>query len=122
MKYNIILFTLLGVIMGSFAAWAQEEEPDLTTTINEMRLRAEDEEGAVRVIMQPLTVQAVSYCTPAEQARQRVRDLRGTKEPLIGDVTVEAGHGDITIEDNSGTIDTSVNVQLLNPGHERKCF
>lgn len=121
MKSPLLLIIFLGIAMATQLA-AEEEEPDLTQTINEMRLRAEDEEGAVRVITQPLTVQEVSHCTPVEQVRQRIRDLRGTKDPLIGDVTVEAGHGDITIEDNSGTIDSSVNVQLINPGNERKCF
>ena len=96
-------------------------DPALLDAIHQLRVKQAEEEGSViRVIQQPVMLQTQQVCSPAEQVRQRMRDLGAVKERTVGDVTVEAGHGEVTVDGNSGTIDNSVNVQVVNP-NERIC-
>lgn len=114
-----------GALLISSAALAVEPNPhedELLEAIHQTRMRQEEEENAVRVIQQPVTVVNDVACSPVEQARQRIRDLGAKDGTKIGNVTVEAGHGEVTVNDNHGEINNSVNVQVNTPNENRKCF
>ncbi|QQR79609.1 MAG: hypothetical protein IPJ69_09650 [Deltaproteobacteria bacterium] len=118
------LLSLISLILLSSTLLAVEpdlHDPQMLQAITNMRQRQEGEEGStVRVIQQPIVTRVEQGCTLSEQARQRIRDL-GSEKHTIGNVNVEAGHGEVTIDGNSGTINNSVNVQVVN-NNDRKCF
>lgn len=95
--------------------------PPMLHTITELRMKQEQEENSViRVIQQPVMLQTEQVCSPVEQARQRIREVGRSEEKFAGTVTVEAGHGEVAIDNNSGTVNNDVNVQVVNP-NERLC-
>ncbi len=120
--------SLLMRLLVSATALAVEpnpQTPELREGLTQMRQRQQAEEGGtvVRMIQQPLVVQTDQACSPAERARQRIRDLGGSQTKVSGSVNVEAGHGEVKVDDNHGSINNSVNVQINAPGgNERKCF
>src|SRR3989338_10484901 len=112
-------------VLISSTVLAVEPNPNDEATldaIHQMRVRQESEENVVRVIQQPVTVVNQTACSPAEMARQRLRDLGAKEKTKIGDITVEAGHGEVAVTDNHGQIDNSVNVQMNTPNEDRKCY
>lgn len=120
-KMVVLLIARLLLSATALAMEPNPHEEELLNAIHEMRVKQEGEEGSVqRVIQQPVMLQTQMVCSPVEQARQRMRDLAAVKEKTVGDVTVNAGHGEVTIDGNSGTIENNVNVQVMNP-NERIC-
>lgn len=118
----LILAVRILLSASALAAEPNPHEAELLEAIHQTRMRQEEEENAVRVIQQPVTVVNDVACSPVEQARQRIRDLGAKDGTKIGDVTVEAGHGEVTVNDNHGDINNSVNVQINTPNENRKCF
>lgn len=121
---KITLLTLLSLFVMSTSSQAVEpdlHDTDMLQAITNLRQKQENEENnPVRVIQQPITTRIISECTPSEQARQRLRDL-GTEHKRIGVVNIDAGHGEVRIDGNSGQINNSVNVEVVN-ANDRKCF
>ena len=122
-RQRIVLFA--GSLLISSTALAVEpnpQNPELMNAISQMREKQEAEEGNVqRIIQQPVMLQTMQVCSPAEQARQRIKDVGTEEEKQIGTVTVEAGHGEVNVTDNHGEINNSVNVQVVNQ-NERSCL
>ncbi len=116
----LLLVVRLLLSTSALAVDPPHQDEEILNTLHQMRLRQEEEENVVRVIQQPVVTQVRQVCSPVEQARQRLRDLAASKTRNIGDVTIEAGHGEVTVDGNSGTIDNSVNVQVVNP-NDRFC-
>lgn len=121
MSRGIILIILL-FSATLMAADPPGKGPSRLEQLTQMRLKQEDEESVVRIITQPVQIQQANFCLPVEQARQRIRDLGKSERTFSGDVTVDAGHEEVSIDGNSGDIDNSVNVQIVNPGDDRQCF
>lgn len=117
-----MLMAHLLVSAAALAAEPNPHDPALADAVSQMRQRQEQEEGSViRVIQQPVMLQTSQVCSPVEQARQRIKDVGGKEGKAIGTVSVEAGHGEVAIDGNSGTVDNSVSVQVVNP-NERSCL
>jgi hypothetical protein len=115
---------LLIVMVSSIAAEAANppgKGPSLLEAVNHMRLRQEGEENNSIRVIQPASMQLEEACSPVQQSRQRIRDLVKAEGPSGGSVSVEAGHGEINVDNNSGTVNSSVNVQIVNP-NERNCL
>ncbi len=98
-------------------------DPTLAGAINQMRQRQEAEENSViRVIQQPVMLQTMQVCSPAEQARQRLRNLDESKQGLT--VNVEGSFGDVSVDNNSDGTTINQVVQPIMPGvtNERSCL
>ena len=119
----LILLFLSGVSLSSIGLAQEKQDPGLQQALSQMRLKQQDEENStvVRVIQQPMVVQTAD-CSPSELVRQRLRDLGGSQTRVAGSINVEAGHGEVRVDDNHGSINNSVNVQVNAPGGDRKCF
>lgn len=120
-KTALFLVIRLLLSASAFAVELDPHDAEMLNAIHEMRTKQENEENTVRVIQQPITVTTQQGCSPSELARQRIRDLGAKEGTKVGNVTVEAGHGEVTVKDNHGQIDNSVNVQMVNPD-ERRCL
>jgi hypothetical protein len=96
--------------------------PPRLSQITELRARQESEENSVqRIIAPPMVLQVQQVCTPAEQARQRIKQVGSKEEKQAGSVNVEAGHGEVKVESNEGTIENNVTVQVVN-NNDRQCL
>jgi hypothetical protein len=102
-----------------FSVVLASESPD-SNTLRQMRLKQQKEEKVLRVI-QHQSIRSTQYCLTDQMVRKRLGDLETDKKKTIGDLTVEAGHGSVSIQDNAGTIDNSVNIQVHNP-NEQNCL
>ena len=70
-----------------------------------------------------MNVQKEKRCTPVQQARQRIRDIEAASGNANSEnVNITAGHGEINVADNHGTIDSDINVQIINQGETRDCL
>lgn len=120
--------SLLMRLLVSATALALEpnpQTPEIKESLTQMRQKQQAEEGGtvVRVVQQPVAVQTDFACSPSEVARQRIRDLGGSQTKVSGSVNVEAGHREVKVQDNHGSINNSVNVQINAPGgNDRKCL
>lgn len=126
-RWKLKAATLVMRLLVSATALAVEPNPRTPApreALTQMRQRQQAEESGtvVRMIQQPVVVRTDQICSPSEQARQRIRDLGGSQTKVSGSVSVEAGHGEIKVDDNHGSINNSVNVQINAPGNDRKCF
>lgn len=118
---TVILLRLL-VAASALAVEPPHQDPELLQALHDTRLKQEDEEGkVVRVIQQPVAVSNDVACSPAEMARQRLRDLGLKEGKNFGAVNVAAGHTEVKVDNNSGQVNNSVNVQVVAP-NDRKCF
>lgn len=123
MAVSLVIRLLLSAT--ALAAEPNPQTPELKEALTQMRQRQQAEEGGtvVRMIQQPVTVQTDQACSLSERVRQRIRDLGGSETKVSGSVNVEAGHGEVKVDDNHGSINNSVNVQINTPGgNDRKCF
>ncbi|MBI1908555.1 MAG: hypothetical protein HYS22_00060 [Deltaproteobacteria bacterium] len=120
----VLLLVSLELCLVSTAMAAQQTEqgPSLAAVINDMRMKqqAEERNSVVRVI-QPMMTPQRDVCSPIQQARQRLRDLATKDKKSVGNLNVEAGHGEVKVDGNSGTVNNSVNVQVVNP-NEKNCL
>ena len=118
-KIGLILAMRILLSATALAVEPGNGDPALLNAIHEMRMKqqAEENNSVVRVIQQPMRAQ---NCSPVEQARQRIRDMGAKEGKAVGQVNVEAGHGEVKIDGNSGTVNNAVNVQVVNP-NDRTC-
>lgn len=113
MKLLLLFFLVSGSLLAADAGVNTLER------LIQVRMKQEQEENVVRVI-QPVALQMSDVCSPVQQARQRLENAgkKGEGEQ-IGDVKIEAGHKEVKIEGNSGTVNNSVNVEIVNPNDKR---
>ena len=118
---SITLLFISFIASTSYAVEPDVHDAGMLQAITNLRQKQEGEENnPVRVIQQPITTRVVSECTPSEQVRQRLRDL-GSEHKRVGVLNIDAGHGDVRIDGNTGQINNSVNVEVVN-ANDRKCF
>ncbi len=121
-KAAVLLVMRLLLSATAFAVEPSNQDGSFLHVITNMRNKQESEENSVvRVIQQPVSIRQEQVCSSSEQARQRLKDLGALQKQAAGTVNVEAGHGDVKIDGNSGQINNSVNVQVVNQ-NDRKCF
>lgn len=115
-----IVFVCMGFASSVVCATSLEE--GVLDRIIQLRLKQEQEENVVRVI-QPMGIPQQDVCSPSQQTRSRLAFAgKGSKNiGSAGNVTIQAGHDDVKIDNNSGTINNGVNVQIVNP-NEKRCL
>ncbi len=119
-KVSALILIRLLLSATAMAVDPPHHDDQTLQTLHEMRMRQEGEENSVvRMIQQPVAIQT-NICSPVEQARQRIRELK-SQQKIAGDVVVEAGHGEVAVDGNNGTVNNSVNVQVVDT-NDRKCF
>lgn len=118
------LASIIMIILSSTQTGAQESQDDasMLENLRKMRTKQQQEEVVIRE-QRFVHVQNEDYCTPVQEARERLKDIDDDlDEAETGDVTINAGHGDIDVTDNHGTINSDINIQVINQGEERKCL
>ncbi|MBI4211091.1 MAG: hypothetical protein HY540_00490 [Deltaproteobacteria bacterium] len=96
--------------------------PSKLETLRRLRVKQQQEEGTIRVVSN-VNVVKQEICDPAQQARQRVRDLPERSEQAEQkNVTINAGHERLDVTDNHGTINSDVNIQVIQQARERECL
>ncbi|PIR18260.1 MAG: hypothetical protein COV46_00815 [Deltaproteobacteria bacterium CG11_big_fil_rev_8_21_14_0_20_49_13] len=110
---------LLSLFVPAAGLFAGEEEVMIVERLHNMRLKQQDEEHAIR-INKFIQMNNTTQCTPVQQVRQRMNDIRSQKNAGEGmnaeNVTINAGHENLNVTDNHGTINSDVNVQVINEG------
>jgi hypothetical protein len=104
----ILLFTSL-----ASAAEAPGREPIVLDAIYKMRMRQQDEEKVVRIIQQPMVVEQLARCSLVERVRARLKEFMTSGTANQSNVNITAGHESVNIESNEGTINNSVNIQMV---------
>lgn len=118
MALLLIMFALLGA--NIFAA-QPDDEPALLDRIQRMRIKQQGEEGPTRV-QHFINTQAEKQCTAVQQSRKRVKDIDAERgETKAENVNITAGHGSLGITDNHGTINSDINIQIINQGKGEEC-
>ncbi|MDO8461375.1 MAG: hypothetical protein Q7S98_00790 [Deltaproteobacteria bacterium] len=123
MSTRFPLFLAVPVLLAATAMAAETPAngpaPD---ALHQMRMKQQDEErGSVVRVIQPGMVPQESVCSPTQMTRQRLNRLGNNNKDKSGTVNVEAGHGDVQIDGNTGQVNNSVNVQIVNP-NEKNCL
>ncbi len=121
-----ILLLLLVIFAISTVVKADESDESnlLLNNLRKMRNKQQGEEQVIR------TRQFINYtetkyqCTPAQQVRQRIRNIEGgsDEDETQQNVTINAGHENLDITDNHGTINSDVNIQVVNNGENMECL
>lgn len=121
-KYVLITFHLIPffILYGGDLP-AGEGDSLLLKNLHTMRLRQQDEEMVVRAQVFK-TVQTEERCTPVQQVRQRLKDLKKGNNETEDDIVINAGHEELNVTDNHGTIDSDINVQIIKQGGEKECL
>ncbi|MDO8462384.1 MAG: hypothetical protein Q7S98_05965 [Deltaproteobacteria bacterium] len=114
MRKFFLIFSVL-YALPVFAVEPPGQEPIVLDAIHNMRMRQESEENVFRVIQTPMPMSQGPTCTPVDRVRDRIKDLPGNTNQFSGTVNVQAGHENVTVESNEGSINNSVNVQIVNP-------
>ncbi|PIU58350.1 MAG: hypothetical protein COS89_00860 [Deltaproteobacteria bacterium CG07_land_8_20_14_0_80_38_7] len=119
-----ILFLIIAVFISlqqiSFAG--EEEEAIVLDNLRRIRQRQQQEEIVIRE-QRFVTNNNEGQCTPVQQTRQRIRDIEESSGDAQGDnITINAGHGELDVTDNHGTINSDIDIQIINQGKEQKCL
>ena len=112
--FIIIALLLVNVV----PVFAQEEDVMLIERLHNMRLKQQDEEGAIR-IQKFVQTNKQTQCSVEQQVRERLREVKDGKSSTgmsAANVTINAGHEELNITDNHGTINSDVNVQVIEQG------
>lgn len=113
------LFFLAG--LSVLPARAGGEEAAMLENLRKMRTKQQQEEIVIRET-RFVHVDKEKHCTPVQQTRQRIRDAEiASGKTGYENININAGHEEINVADNHGTIDSNVNVQIINQGREREC-
>lgn len=126
MRYVSLIF-LLVLTLVSGAVWAQspnEEDVYMLENLRKMRVKQQDEEAHTVSVRQFVNQQIGQGCTPVQQVRQRIKDIEAARgDTTDEDVNITAGHGTLNITENSGTVNSDINVQIIKQGgEENECL
>lgn len=117
----IILITLFSISEGMCQETAEEEQMMLES-LRKMRVKQQNEEGTLR-IQHFINQQTEQKCTPVQMARQRVKDIEEARnDNQTENVNITAGHGELNVTDNSGTVNSNINIQIVKQGEEKECL
>jgi len=120
----LILAALLGIAFGCIGiALAQDksDESYMLENLRRMRIKQQDHENVIRAQIFK-TVKQEQDCTPVQQTRQRLRDLRDDSNDTDDEnIIINAGHEELNVTDNHGTINSDVNIQVIKQGREIPC-
>ncbi len=101
--------------------WAQNNDEQMLHNIRNMRVKQQQQEVVIRE-QKFLHVEEESHCTPVQQTRQRLRDIEAFDEDNTQkSVTINAGHEELNVTDNHGTINSDINIQMIEQGETRPC-
>lgn len=109
----VFLFFLLGIASA-------QNDSIMLENLHRMRIKQQDEEMVIRAQIFK-SAGPESNCTPVQQVRQRIRDI-GTGKTTDKSITINAGHEELNVEDNHGTINSDVNVNVIKQGSDRDCL
>ena len=101
---------------------ADTHDPAMLDAIHNMRMKQQDEENSARRVVQQITVEQRSFCTPEQKIQARLGQVGAKTGSSVGNINLNAGHKDVKVDGNKGSIDNSVNVQIVNPNDENNCF
>lgn len=118
MKHLFVIGLFSLVSFPAFAVEPPGQEPIILDAIHNMRMKQEQEENVYRVIQTPMPMNQSSTCNPVDRARDRLNGLSATDGAVSGSVNIQAGHENVTVESNEGTVNNSVNVQIVSPNEE----
>ena len=128
---TITIMILFGLIFISVAyactAFAQElpegSDSFMLENLRRMRIKQQDQEYVIRAQIFK-TVKQEQECTPVQQMRQRLRELKGKHNDDIDDenIVINAGHEQLNVTDNHGTINSDVNVEVIKQGQQIPCL
>lgn len=114
------LIIMMGLALFSSADTVRaevEEDVIVLDRVRKMRMRVQDEEGAIR-IQKFIHSEGTNHCSPVQQVRERLKTTTSGGENGFSNenVNINAGHGELNVTDNHGTINSDVNVQIVNEG------
>jgi len=116
----VLIFCLIGPRILS--AGTAKEDTMMLENLRKMRMRQQQEEIVIRET-RFVQVDRQQHCTPAQQTRQRIRDADAASgKTSYENININAGHDEINVTGNNGTINSDVNVNIINQGRERECL
>ncbi len=102
---------------------APKVKTDSRRSVALQRLRTKQtslEQRTIRIVSQN-TIRHEQICHSDQMVRKRLKEIGKYRSVLPGAVALEAGNDDMTIDNNHGTINNTVNVQMVNP-HAQDCL
>jgi hypothetical protein len=116
----VFLFFLSPLCPAS--AEADREDTAMLDNLRKMRLKQQHEEIVIRET-RFVHLDKEHHCTPVQQTRQRIRDVEAASgKTAYENININAGHDELNVTDNHGTINSDVNVQVINQGSGRECL
>ena len=104
------------------STYAADEQDTTLQNLRSMRMKQEQQEIVVRE-QKFVRVEKETHCTPVQQTRQRLKNIgNGEKPGSVTNLSVHAGHGEMNIDNNQGTINSDVNVQIIQEGKNKECL
>lgn len=104
------------------SAGTKGEETMMLDNLRKMRMKQQQEEIVIRET-RFVHVDKERHCTPVQQTRQRIRDAEtASGKTSYENININAGHDEINVTGNNGTINSDVNVRIINQGRERECL
>jgi hypothetical protein len=121
-NFCLAVLTAAVVIFSFVTAVLAQEDSIMLQNLHRMRIKQQDQESVIRAQIFK-TVRQEGECTPVQQTRQRMRELKGNHNDDIDDenIVINAGHEQFNVTDNHGTINSDVNVQILKQGRDNPC-
>lgn len=114
----LMLLSFFSTFAGPFAS---EEDVMMVERIHNLRLKQQEEEGAIR-IQKFVQTNKQRQCSVEQQVRQRLREIGteggGSDGMSAENITINAGHGELDIAGNHGTISSDVNIQIIEQAGE----
>lgn len=120
MKRIAFIFIFVFFITGFASA---KEDTNMLENIHRMRIKQQDEETIVLRAQVFRASPEEPHCSPVQQVRQRIGDVGlGSGNTNNGNITINAGHGELNTQDNHGTVNSDVNVNVIREGNDRGCL
>ncbi|MFH1874955.1 MAG: hypothetical protein ABH859_07215 [Pseudomonadota bacterium] len=121
MKLALKIFIAVQITFAPLLTLAQAEDEQMLNNIRRLRLKQQEQEVVIRE-QKFVHVESEEHCTPVQQTRQRLRDIEDYDEDNGYDnVTINAGHEELNVTDNHGTINSDINIQIVEQGESRPC-
>jgi len=117
------IFVFLFLLIWPYFAQTKEDTKSniMLDNIRRMRLKQQQEEIVIRET-KFVHVDKERHCTPVQQIRQRIRDIEASSgKKNFENININAGHEELNVADNHGTINSDININVINQGQEREC-
>jgi predicted membrane protein len=118
---NTLFYSFFTILMSGYLVVASAEDATLKN-LRSMRMKQEQQEIVVRE-QKFVRVENETHCTPVQQTRQRLKDIGNGERPAsVTNLSIHAGHEEMNIDNNQGTINSDVNVQVIKEGDHKECL